>query len=141
MKVYINATKREKKVLSNRRPCVFHTMKDRIGCLLSVATDKHSLLYTIILCRIRAKLLTATIEQNEGEQEQVLLSSSILSITDLLKAYFGLSYPSCHREFFFFSLLVISLYSKDSKKRESSANGLEAKCTLQSLPWMMLYAS
>jgi hypothetical protein len=140
MKVYINATKREKKVLSNCRPCVFLTMKDRIGYLLSVATDKHSLLYTIIFCRIRAKLLTAMIEQNERESKCYSHHPSY-RLQIFLKAYFGLSYPSCHREFFFFSLLVISLYSKDSKKKESSANGLEAKCTLRSLPCMMLYAT
>ncbi len=54
------------------------------------------------------------------------------------KAYFSLSYPSCYREFFFFSLLVISLCSK---RKESSANSLEGKCTRPSLFCIMLYAA
>ena len=76
--------------------CVSYNERSNWDCLLSVAIDKHSLLYTIILCRIRAKLSTAMIEQNERERErererkQVLLSSSILSITDLLEGIFRL---------------------------------------------------
>ena len=166
MKVRINLTKRRRRRRRRRRRkessvklssmCVPYNERSNRGVYL-VWQPINTLLYTILLCRIRAKLLTATTEQNgrEGEAQRQRTErererkSKCCShhpsyrLQIFFKAYFGLSYPSCHREFFFsfflsLSLLVISLYSKGSKKkRKSSANDPAAKCTQQSLPCMM----
>lgn len=99
-------------------------------------------LYTIILCRIRVKLLTSTIEQNrrERERENKCCSHPSYRLQIFLEAYFGVPYPSCHREFFFLSSCYLIVQQRQ-QKIESSANGLEAKYILISLQCRMLYAS
>ena len=98
--------------------CIPYNQRSSLECLLSVAIDKHSVSYTIICCRIKAKLSTVMIEQNAGKANEKERESKCCSrhpsyrLQIFFKAYFSLSYPSCHREYSFFSLLVISLYSK-----------------------------
>jgi hypothetical protein len=100
--------------------CVPYNERSNWGVYL-VWQPINTLLYTIIFCRIRAKLLTATIEQNEGEKESKCCShhpSYRLQI--FLKAYFGLSYPSCHREFFLFlSSCYLIVQQRQQKKRRA----------------------
>jgi hypothetical protein len=122
IKVYIKATKREKRKFCQILVHVcFIQWKIELGCLLSVAIDKQSLLYTIILCRIRARLSTATIEQSKRERERASVAliihpidyrSSWRHISACLILHAIMNSPS-------FSLLVISLYSKDSKKKRA----------------------
>lgn len=81
MKVRINLTKRRRRRRRRRRRkessvklssmCVPYNERSNRGVYL-VWQPINTLLYTILLCRIRAKLLTATTEQNgrEGEAQR-----------------------------------------------------------------------
>ena len=128
MKVRINLTKRRKESsVKLSSMCVPYNERSNRGVYL-VWQPINTLLYTIILCRIRAKLLTATIEQNGRETEKGRERESkccshhpSYRLQIFLKAYFSLSYPSCHREFFSFffpPFLLSHCTAKGKKKRE-----------------------
>ena len=114
--------------------------KIELDCLLSVAIDKHSLLYTIILCRIRAKLLTPTIEQNEmpreREREREAERASVALIIhpiDYRSSWRHISaclilHAIVNSSFLFPSSLVISLYSQRRGRPMPKALRLNAHC-------------
>jgi hypothetical protein len=86
MKVCINARKNERKKertkerkrerkegsVKSSSMCIPYNERSNWGVYL-VWRPINTLLYTIILCRIRAKLLTATIEQDGRERASVAL--------------------------------------------------------------------
>lgn len=153
MKVRINLTKRKESSVKLSSMCIPYNERSNRGVYL-VWQPINTLLYTIILCRIRAKLLTATIEQNgretENERERERASVALIirpidyrsswrHISACLILHAIVNSPLS----FFPSLLVISLYSKKQEKKsgKSSANDPAAKCTQRSLPCMMFFTT